>query len=1510
MIPEPFHPLVTAWFTRRFRKPTEAQIRAWPEIAAGKHVLVTAPTGSGKTLTAFLWALNQLICGQWQTGCPRVLYVSPLKALNNDVRLNLLAPLAEMGAFFHRNGAEFPEIRVLTRSGDTPSADRRRMLRHPPDILITTPESLNLLLSSAGGRTLLTGLKSVILDEIHAVIGNKRGVHLMSAVERLVHFSGEFQRIALSATVRPPATVAAFVGGFHVTDSGVAPRHQPRPVAIVASAETKAYGIRVARPSAAGDLSPESTLWEALADEIRAALKKNRATLVFANSRRLCERLAFLINDRGEGTAAYAHHGSLSREIRHAVEQRLKTGGLKAIVATHSLELGIDIGALDEVILIQCPRSVSSAVQRVGRAGHRVGSTSKGTLYPIHPMDEIASAVMARAIVQQDLEPVVPVECPLDVLAQILVSMIGSGIHRLDHLFDQLRAAYPFRNLSYAQFDLVLRMLDGYYADSRIRELKPRISIDATDNSATLRRGALQALYASGGTIPDRGYYRIRHQETGGTIGELDEEFVWEASPGQRFTLGTQNWLIRKITHNDVLVEPAPPGKMAPPFWKADAYGRDFHFSSRVGSFLEMAEQRLEDAEFPEALRRDYHVAEETARHLVEFLKRQRQHTGAPLPHRHHLLVEWIERAPGGAPGNQIFLHTLWGGKVNRPYALALEAAWIEALGHPLETYAADDGIALVLPHRLEAEQLMGWVTPENVERLLRMRLEKSGIFGAAFRHCAGRALLLTRRRADERLPLWLTRLRSQKLLDAVSGYRDFPILLEAWRTCLKDAFDMGALMRVLDELERGVIWWSATRCADPSPMARTESWRQINQYMYREDGAVSEKTSSLSDAWLREVVFSPGLRPAAAASVIAEFEKKRQLLQPGYAPSGEREILDWVRERLLIPLPEWEELVGAVTAQNPGQAAAWIEAAAPRLIWLHPPAATAPLVAVRERWEWIHQSLFREIEPFHVARCNTAGEPGTPCRLAAAPPPDPEHEARESAMTALGQWLSYYGPMTLETIQRTLGLGKDAGVHAGDLVDARRLVRGRLVRDDGAVYVCDAENFELLLRLGRRHRRPAFALLPAQQLAPFLARIQGLTRPERTIDGVFKAVEQLLALPVPAALWETDILPARITGYDPSWMDTAMLHGDLRWVGFEGRRIAFCFESELDLLSARTGEGSGNGPSIAGPPKTAGTGTPEAAREPLHLLKAGAGRYDFMSLLRLTGARSEVLSSLLWDAVWNGSVTNDTFTALRQGIDARFKPASAPSSSRKSPPRRRGFARAPGFGAWKGALPYAGHWFWVSVPESAPDDLDRMEVDKERARLVLQRYGILFRELLDRESPPFRWSRLYPVLRLMELSGEIHAGFFFDGIPGIQFATRTAIQTLRAAATDRIFWLNAMDPASLCGVPIPALRTGLPARAPGTHLVYIGPRVAMVARRNGRTLTIQLSPDDPRMTECLHFLELRLNRRIQPVAAVRVESINGRNAADSPYLPVLEQRFDLLVEARGVTLYRKYTVS
>ena len=1135
--------------------------------------------------------------------------------------------------------------------------------------------------------------------------------------------------------------MAAYIGGY-------LPDGSARPVQVVAGRGDKAIRFRVRFPEDARNATANGKkIWDPLSESFRNLIESNRSTLFFTNSRRLAEKMTLKINEDQPAPLAYAHHGSLARDIRTEVEKRLKGGELGAIVATSSLELGIDIGDLDEVVLVQSPPSVAAALQRIGRAGHGVGEVSRGTLYPTHAHDFLEAAVLADAVAERDIEPLRPLTGSLDVLCQTIVSMCANETWRIDAMFAVIRSSSPYRNLPREHFDLVLDMLAGRYAGSRVRELKPRIAYDRIDGTVRANRGALFALYNSGGTIPDRGYYQLRHADSGTLIGELDEEFVWEATVGQTFNLGTQNWQILRITHNEVLVRAAGSGATSLPFWRAESFNRSFHFSSRIAEYLERAEEALaagREGGLEAGLMEKAGFDAIAAGELVGYLLRQRESTHAPLPHRRHLLLELVRAGPGGYRGpdapRQLVIHTLWGGAVNRPWALALDAAWRDRFDTVPDVHADNNAVVVQLKQDLDPDTLLHMVTPENLDALLRQSLEGSGYFGARFRECAGRALLLTRQRFNQRLPLWMSRMQAKKLMTATKKYRDFPVLLETWRTCLVDEFDLPALRMLLGELRDGTIDFSSIDIDAPSPFAAMVTFDQLSRYMYADDTPERPGTSALGTDLIEQAVSDASMRPRLRVDVIEAFEAKRQRRAEGYQPQSTTEWLEWAKERVLVPADDWPADVDherLVRFEADGRA--WIA---------------------------------------HLETAGALVDTGLCTPPATTHTPFPAAGDTRTDLEFAREILTFHGPRTRARIEALLPRVPD-----GLLDDGGDLVKGPLVEGSEAIHYCDAENLQTLLRFQRAANRADFTAQPPHTLPGFWAAWQGFERPWSEA-GALTAIEQLSGFSAPVKAWLHDFMASRFTDFADHLLDEFFTREQLSWLGTGNRRITLCYPEEASLHQQQT-------------PAAARTAlehlfTDRTASYSFHQLNdraAGAAAGDTHSpplgdthLSHLSGDRdtrraahsgpdvgdthqspdddvgdthqspddvgdthqspdedthrgrdrntrlpdgdAAALNERLWEAVWQGAVTAESLAPLRAGLQQDFRLDVAGTRN----PRRRARTVARG---------WPGHWRLVDAGRPAGDALEKLEEDKERVRGLAERYGILNREIVNREA---RW--------------------------------------------------------------------------------------------------------------------------------------------------------------------------
>ena len=1406
-------PAARAWFERAFDGPTPAQERAWPAIATGGHVLVQAPTGSGKTLAAFLIGIDRLHADPG-SGL-RLLYVSPLKALNYDIERNLRGPLAGLGS----------RLTVAVRTGDTPQRERQQMLRHPPDILITTPESLYLLLTSQG-REMLRTVETVIVDEVHAVAGTKRGTHLALSLERLERVVARpFQRVGLSATQRPLEEIGRFVAGtgreIQLVDAGtrkeldlevVIPVEDLRELG--ASRESSQPVLPDGVAMGPGDEATARSIWPSIYPVVLELVRQHRSTIVFVNNRRLAERLAIRLNELAEQEIARAHHGSLAREQRVEIEELLKAGRIPCLVATSSLELGIDMGAVDLVIQVESPKSVARGLQRIGRAGHELGAVSKGRLFPKFRADLLECAVVARAMREGEIEETAIPRNPLDVLAQQIVAICADEEIAVTELHELVRRAYPFAELPRQQLDNVLDMLAGRYPSDEFAELRPRIVWDRVTGVIRGRAGARRLAVTNAGTIPDRGLYGVFQVGGGGRVGELDEEMVYEAREGQTFMLGASTWRIEEITRDRVLVSPAPGVPGAVPFWKGEGMGRPYELGARIGrASRELV--ALSDDKATDVLRGDYHLDKLAASNLLAFLREQ-ERTSA-LPTDKTVVVERFRDEIGDW---RVCILTPFGGRVHAPWSMALAARIRDALGQEVQTLWSDDGIALHLPDADSppaiADLLVG---PDELEELVVQEVGQTALFGSRFRENAARALLIPRRRPGQRTPLWQQRLRAQSLLQVARRYGSFPIVLETYRECLQDVFDLPALRGILDGLARRELDLVDVETASASPMAASLLFDYVATYMYEDDTPAAERRAqalSLDRELLRELLGADELRDLLDADAILEVEAS---LLP--RPRNADELHDALRRA--AGLREGEH--------DPGFA----------------------------------ETLLRERRAIRVGAGDgdvlLAAEDAGLARdaLGAMPTgglPEAFLEPVEDALaTLLARFARSRGPFTTGEAASRYGLDQAAVERELAALERReRLVRGELRPGGTEREWCDPDVL-------RRLRRVTLARLrrdvePADQaaLGRFLPAWHGIDRGA----SLREALVPLQSLPLPVSLWESEVLPRRVRGYNPAALDALCASGELVWVGAGLDRVAVFYRDDASVLGAPAAAPAPEGPAAV------------AIRAALD-----ASAEFWPDLLVASGLEAEEALPALWELVWAGEVTNDAWTPLR--AERRY---GVPRQERR--PRR--FSRTRG----AGTTSTAGRW--ALAARLFQGDPDRRAL----AELLLERQGIVTRDGVRGEGIAGGYGAVYAELRALETIGSCRRGYFVDGLGGAQFALPGAVERLRELRSgddSDALVLAAADPAQPYGsaLPWPKRSGARAARVAGAHVVLLGGEAALFVERGGRTLVPLREPSDDWLREALAALVAWV--RAGHAKRLAVERFDGRPVAETDAM-------NLLVEA------------
>jgi len=1364
----PFSPATSAWFEGAFAAPTPAQIGAWEAIGRHEHTLVVAPTGSGKTLAAFLSSLDRLANlprdDDPMRRC-RVVYISPLKALAVDVERNLRSPLAGIRQAAVRLGLPEPDVTVSMRSGDTGADQRRLFARRPADILITTPESLFLMLTSAA-REALRGVDTVIVDEVHAVAATKRGAHLALSLERLDELlERPAQRIGLSATVRPIEEVATFLGGA-------------APVAVVAPPTDKTFDLRVVVPiedmsalgEPTGDLSGaasgaerRASIWPHVEERVLDLIETHRSTIVFANSRRLAERLtarlnelanervsgqtpaegspAQLIGQSGQGggvpvTVARAHHGSVSREQRSLVEEDLKAGRLPAVVATSSLELGIDMGAVDLVIQVESPPSVASGLQRVGRAGHQVGAISEGVIFPKYRGDLVECAVVAERMRDGEIESLRYPRNPLDVLAQHIVSMVAMDDLTVDDVERIARRAAPFASVPRSGLEAVLDMLAGRYPSDAFAELRPRLVWDRPTGQLTARGGAQRLAVTSGGTIPDRGLFGVflaGAEGSGRRVGELDEEMVYESRVGDVFLLGSTSWRIEQITHDRVLVTPAPGEVGRMPFWKGDAPGRPVELGKALGAFLR--EVSAADDASARARAASAGLDDWGAANLLTYLSEQRDATGS-LPDDRTIVVERFRDELGDW---RFVVHSPFGAPVNGPWALAITARLRERFGISAQSMHSDDGIVLRLPDT-DADAPTAELAvfdPGEIEAIVTDEVGSSSLFASRFRECAARSLLLPRRDPKRRTALWQQRQRANQLLQVAAEYEQFPVVLEAMRECLQDVYDLPGLVSIMRGIRSREVRIIEVETPSASPFARSLLFGYVGMFLYEADAPLAERRAqalSLDSALLAELLGTADLRELLDAEAIASIEAELQRLAADRRLTGVDGAADLLRT--LGDLSAREAIERGATSADLAELEASRRAIRVR-------------VGGDERFIAIEDAgRFRDA-------LGTALPVGVPEAFT--------EPVRDPLGDLVGRYARTHGPFTIESVANRLGLG--SAVVAATLERLRgagRVTQGEFRPDGHGPEWCDTEVLRAIRRRSLAALRKEVEPSPVEALARFIPRWQGIGRTARGVDGLLRVIEQLAGAVVPASALETLILPTRVVDYQSAMLDELTSSGEVLWCGAGslpgGDGWVSLAPADVAELLLPIGSESADG---------------EWHRAILEALP-GAQALFFRSLA--PDAPEDELSAAVWDLVWEGRLTNDTIAPIRAMLGNATQSIRRPRPARVRHGRYGGLARV----SARPSAPPSMVGRWSRLPDPVRDPTRRAVAI---ADALIDRYGILTRASVSAENVPGGFSSVYPVLKAAEESGRARRGYFVEGLGAAQFALPGAIDQLRSLA-------------------------------------------------------------------------------------------------------------------------------
>ncbi len=1524
---EIFHPAVRTWFEDVFHSPTAPQVAGWPAIARGESTLILAPTGTGKTLAAFLWCINRIMF----TPAPdnmkrcRVLYISPIKALAVDVERNLRAPLVGIGQAAQRLRCTFHTPSISIRTGDTSAAERARFARNPADILITTPESLYLLLTS-NAREVLRSIEVVVTDEIHSIVPTKRGSHLALSLERLERLAGRnLQRIGLSATQRPLEEVARFLGGAETPRKSASVKPQKsekaaeaadipaealsefetsvfvpvyRSVTVVDASAPKRLELRVevpvedmARlddldtlPSGPASQGPvRNSIWSAIHPKLVELVRTHQSTLIFVNSRRLAERISGAMNELAGESLVRAHHGSVAVGQRKEIEDRLKLGTLRGIVATSSLELGIDMGAVDLVIQIESPPSVASGMQRVGRASHHVGATSNAVIFPKYRGDLVACAAITRAMYQGQVEAVHYPRNPLDVLAQQVVAMVALDDWTVEDLFNVIRSAAPYAALTRSVFESVLDMLSGRYPSDEFAELRPRITWDRVANTLTPRQGSRRLAIINGGTIPDRGLYGVflAGGAKGARVGELDEEMVFESRNGDTIVLGASTWRIEEISHNQVMVSPAPgePGKM--PFWHGDSAARPAEFGRRIGEMSRDLLRLPRPVAFTKLVE-EHSLDAAAAENLLKYLEDQVAATGR-IPSDEDVLIEVCRDELGD---RRVCVLTPFGSSVHAPWCMAVTSKLRAECGVEVESMWSNDGFVLRIPESEETirtEDLLP--SPADFRNLVLRQVGSTSLFAAKFREAAGRALLLPRRRPGMRAPLWQQRKRAADLLAVASRFSSFPILLETYRECIRDVFDLPAVENILSGIQRGSIRVTSIESDHPSPFAASLLFSYVANYIYDGDAPLAERRAqalSIDQSQLEELLGDTDFRELLDSTTLDEVETRLQFLEPDYHARH----VDGVHD-LLLKLGDLSEPEIRVRSENEEVASTITDLVKARR-------------AVRVRIAG--ETRFIPVE--YAARYrDTLGTP-LPPGLAEAFVAESENPLRE----LLRRYARTHGPFTTADISARYGLpatAVDTGLHG--LRGLGKLLEGEF--RPGGVHRewCDPDVMQQIRRKSLARLRREIEPVEQRTFARLTARWQGVSVRRRGLESLLDTVENLQGAALLASELEREILPARIANYRPGDLDAVMAAGEVVWVGVEqvgvrDGRVALYLSESLPLLFPPE-ELHGESAALS----------ERAARIVEFLAENGASFFAPINAGTGGGFPGETRDAL-WELVWCGRITNDTFNPVRDLLHQREAKNDRRGNFDGAPPGSADFLRR--LRSRSGSGPIQGRWSLVRERLTEPITITQWSANV--AQQLLVRYGIVLRETAIAENVPRGFPTIYPALKTMEDGGWMRRGMFVAGLGAAQFAMPSAIDMLRSLRTEpstpEALFLAATDPANLYGAVLPwprrdgdsptgaspadvgTLASHSMSRTSGAGVILINGSLTGFFRRKNPDLQIFLPDSEPERT---HFAR-ELAKKLAEVAIRRQGRKSGLLIGTVNYAPAREHFLARFLEESG----------